>query len=423
MKVRVLPVVAFLVVALIGKAEERDNTPAPALPQVAANDWPWWRGPALDGKSRDRQAATRWSTTDNVVWKTAVPGRGHSSPVLWGDRVFLTTAEEDTQTQSVLAFDRKTGKQLWQTPAGKGGFPRKYGKNTHASATPACDGERILAVFVHHDALHVIATDLAGKVLWQKEVGAFQSEHGYGSPPVLFRSLLIVNGESLKDCFLAALDRATGKVVWKVDRKTTGKHGGYATPVIATLAGKPQLIMTGMHEVSSYDPQTGKKLWWCSGPAEVTANTVACSDKIVFASGGFPEKELLAVRADGEGDVSKTHVLWRTNKGITYVPSSLYHDGHLYVINDGGIATCFEEKTGKQVWQDRLPGAFSSSPVLVGDLLYVTSEAGKTFVLKTGPKFELVATNDLSDAGFATPAVCGGQIFLRTSRFLYCIGK
>src|SRR5262249_19484829 len=170
MKVHLLPVVAFLVVALIGKAEERDNTPAPALPQVAVDDWPWWRGPALDGKSRDRQAATRWSTTDNVVWKTPVPGRGHSSPVLWGDRVFLTTAEEDTQTQSVLAFDRKSGKQLWQTPAGKGGFPRKYGKNTHASATPACDGERVLAVFVHHDALHVIATDLAGKVLWQKEV-------------------------------------------------------------------------------------------------------------------------------------------------------------------------------------------------------------------------------------------------------------
>src|SRR5205823_13740372 len=167
-----LPVFATL--ALIGNTTGRDG-PTPALRQVAADDWPWWRGPTLDGKSRDRQAPKRWSTTDNVVWKTPVPGRGHSSPVLWGDRVFLTTAEEDTQTQSVLAFDRKSGKRLWQTPAGKGGFPRKYGKNTHASATPACDGERVLAVFVHHDALHVLATDQRGTALWQKEVGAFRS--------------------------------------------------------------------------------------------------------------------------------------------------------------------------------------------------------------------------------------------------------
>jgi outer membrane protein assembly factor BamB len=393
------------------------------LPEVSINDWPWWRGPGLDGKSRDQQVPVKWTTTQNVLWRTAVPGRGHSSPILWGERLFLTTADEQAQTQSVLAFDRKSGKALWSSVAHKGGLPRKHGKNTHASATLACDGEKVYAVFINSDALHVSALDLDGKVVWQQKAGGFQSEHGYGSSPVLHGSLVIVLGDSRKDNFVAGLDRATGKVVWKTPRTTTGKHGGYATPVVATLAGRPQLILTGYHQVTSYDPDTGKLIWSCAGPSEVTACTAACGDGIVFATGGFPEKELLAIRADGRGDVTKTHLLWKTNKGVTYVPSPLYHEGRLYVVNDGGVATCYEGKTGKEVWQDRLPGAFSSSPILVGDRIYVTSEVGKTFVLKAGGKFELIATNDLGDGGFATPAVCGGRIFLRTSQFLYCIGS
>jgi outer membrane protein assembly factor BamB len=352
-----------------------------------------------------------------------VPGRGHSSPVVWGDRVFLTTADEQAQTQSVLAFDRNTGKLLWDLVAHKGGLMKKHNKNSHASATPACDGERVFSVFLSNKALHVTATDLDGKLKWQQEVGAFTPEHGYGASPVLHGGLVIVDGASLKDGFLVALDRQTGKQIWKVDRETKGKHGNYATPVVATVAGKPQLILSGMLEITSYDPDTGKKLWSCAGAAEVTACTAACSDKLVFASGGYPEKELLAVRADGSGDVSKSHVVWRTGKGVTYVPSPLYHDGYLYVVNDNGIASCLEAETGKQVWQERIDGEFSSSPVLVGDLLYVVNEAGKLYVLKTGPKFEVVATNDLGDGGFATPTVCGGQIFLRTNQSLYCIGK
>jgi outer membrane protein assembly factor BamB len=393
------------------------------LPKVAENDWPWWRGPSLDGKSRDRKAATKWGKDDNVAWKTRVPGRGHSSPVVWGGRVFLTTADEQDQSQHVLAFDRDNGKLLWDVVAYKGGFLRKYAKNTHASATPACDGERLYSAFINNDGLHVIATDLAGKVLWRKEAGEYKSEHGYGSSPALWKSLVIVNGDNLKGCFIAALDRETGKVVWKTERKTTGKHGSYASPLVATLAGKPQLIMTGMHEVCSYDPDTGKLIWSCDGPAEVTANTPAVGDNVVFASGGYPEKNLLAIRADGKGDVTKTHVVWSEKNGVTYVPSPLYHEGKLYVVNDGGITTCFDAKTGKPVWRDRLDGAFSSSPVLVGDLLYVTNEAGKMYVLKAGPKFEVVAANDLGNGGFATPSVCGGKIFLRTSEYLYCIGK
>jgi outer membrane protein assembly factor BamB len=397
-------------------------TPA-ASPQAAPGDWPWWRGPTFDGKSSDHRAVTTWSTTENVVWKVVVPGRGHSSPVVCGQRVFLTTADEKAEKQLILAFDRKTGKSLWSTLAHQGGFTRKNPKNSHASATPACDGERLYSVFINRTSLYVTATNLDGRILWQSEAGAFTSEHGYGSSPVLYGSLLIVNGDSLKGCFVAALDRRTGKVAWRTNRKTTGRHGSYATPVVAQLDGKPQLILTGMGEVASYDPETGKLIWSCAGPAEVTACTPACSDTLVFATGGYPEKELLAIRADGSGDVTTTHVVWRTGKGVAYVPSPLYHHGYLYVVADGGLLTCFEAATGKQVWQERLPGAFTSSLVLVGDLLYATNEAGRTYVVKAGPKFELVATNDLGDGVLATPTVCGGRVFLRTSHDLYCLGS
>ncbi len=391
-------------------------------PARAADDWPWWRGPTLDGKSPDQMVPTTWGPDRNIVWKAPVPGRGHSSPVVCGGRVFLTTADEAEKKQYLLAFDRKTGKPLWTTLIHQGGFPRKYPKNSQASATPACDGKQVYCAFVRGDALNVTATDLDGKIVWQKEAGPFRSEHGYGSSPLLYEGLVIVNGDNLKGCFVAALDRRDGKVVWRTERPTTGRHGSYATPTLATFAGKPQLIMTGMGEVTGYDPKTGKLLWSCEGPAEVTACTAACSDSLVFATGGFPEKRLLAVRPDGRGDVTKTHVVWRTGKGVTYVPSPLYHDGLLYVVNDGGLATCFEAASGKQVWQERLGGGFSSSPVLAAGRLYVSSEAGKTYVLKASRQFQQVAVNELDGGIMATPAICGGQIFLRTSKSLYCIG-
>jgi outer membrane protein assembly factor BamB len=396
--------------------------PPSGVPKAAPGDWPWWRGPALDG-SGDSGAPTSWSARENVHWKTLVPGRGHSSPIIHGERIFLTTADERTQKQSVLAFDRATGKQLWNTLVHTGGFPAMNPKNSQASATPACDGQRVYSAFVHKTALYVTATDMAGKRLWQSKAGDFSSEHGYGCSPVLFGSLVIVNGDSLRGSFIAALDCATGKIAWKTSRPTTGRHGSYGTPIIAELAGKPQLLLTGMGTVASYEPATGKLLWSCTGPAEVTGCTPACSDKLVFATGGFPEKQILAIRADGRGDVTASHVAWRTGKGVAYVPSPLHHDGRLYMVTDNGIATCFEAATGKQLWQDRLQGAFTASPVLAGGLLYFTNEAGKTFVLKAGPKFEIVATNDLGEAVMATPAICGGQVYLRTNRHLFCLGR
>jgi hypothetical protein len=413
----------WIAVPDVASAQPATEGTTASSPKAAEDDWPFWRGPTLDGKSQDGRVVTKWSRAENILWEAKVAGRGHSSPIVRGERVFLTTADVDAHKQYVLAFDRKTGKPLWTTLAHDAEFTRKNPKNSYASATPACDGQRVYSVFLNRDGLHVTATNLDGKILWQTKAGAFQSQHGYGSSPVLFKSLVIVNGDSLKDCFVAALDRKSGAVVWRTPRKTTGKNGSYATPIVAQLAGRPQLILTGMGEVSSYDPQTGKLIWSCAGPSEVTGCTAACSDKLVFATGGYPEKEILAIRADGAGDVTKSHIVWRSSKGVAYVPSPLYHEGYLYVVADGAMVTCFKAATGEQVWQERLQGGFTSSPVLVRDLLYVTNEAGKTFVLKTGPKFKMVAANALEESVLATPAVCGGRLFLRTSGHLYCIGR
>lgn len=393
-----------------------------SAPAADKTDWPCWRGPNLDGKSADKAVPLKWSKTENVVWRADVPGRGHSSPIVVGERVFLTTADPQRQQQAVLAFDRATGKSLWSTVAHQGGFMPMHGKNSQASATSACDGERVFSVFINGGLLRVTATDLDGMILWQQDAGKFGSEHGYGSSPVIHGSNVIVLGDNMTGSFIAALNRETGKVAWRTDRKTTGKHGSYATPIVATFGGKPQLLVSGMESTSSYHPDTGKLIWSVAGPAEVTACTPAFSDKLVFSSGGYPEKALLAIRPNGSGDVTRSHVAWRAAKGVTYVPSPLFHAGKLYVVSDDSIASCFDAATGKQLWQERLDGGFSSSPVLAGDHLFVTNEAGKTFVLKTGSKFEVTAQNDLGDGGFATPAVCGGQIFLRTGTSLYCIG-
>jgi outer membrane protein assembly factor BamB len=191
---------------------------------------------------------------------------------------------------------------------------------------------------------------------------------------------------------------------------------------VAKLAGRWQAILPGMHETCSYDPETGKLLWSCRGPAEVAGCTAAFHDPFVFSSGGFPEREILAIRADGTGDVTKSHIAWRAAKGAPYVPSPLYHQDHIYMVADNGVATCLDAKSGKQLWQQRLEGAFTSSPVLAGGLLYATNEAGKTYLLEAGPKFSQVGANNLGEPVLSTPAICGGQIFLRTDRHLYCIG-
>lgn len=423
-------VLLFLALLVALACEHRPQTTVYSTPagtsrlpaaRAAPGDWPWWRGPNLDGKSVDAGAPRQWSASENVLWQAPVPGRGHATPSVWGDRVLVATASEQDGTQSLLCFDRKTGRELWNTRIHKGTFVRMHQKNSHASATPACDGERVYVPFVIDDALHVTATDLDGKVVWQKRAGPFTSEHGYGSSPVLHESAVIVCGDSLEDGFLAALERTTGEMLWKTTR---GDDANYATPIVASVAGRQQLLICGMNRVESYDPDSGQRIWLVrGGPSKVAACTMAFEGDLVFASGGYPEKEILCVRADGKGDVTDSHVVWRERQGVTYVPSPLAHDGRLYIVNDNGLVSCFDQKTGEQLWRDRLEGGFSASPILADGHLFIPNERGVLYVLEAADRFRLVATNDLGDGGFASPVICGGQIFLRTESRLYCIGE
>lgn len=385
-------------------------------------DWPWWRGALGDGASADK-AVTEWSETRNILWKAPVPGNGHASPIVCDERVFIATADEQQQTQSLLCFDRRTGTPLWSTVIHTGGFMQKHAKNSHASATPACDGERVCVAFLHAGGLWVTAVDFTGNIVWQTQAGPFVSEHGYGSSPVIWESLVLVSGDSIGGGFLAALNRQTGALAWRRQRPNDGPNGSYGSPLVANLAGKPQLIQSGAGKISSYDPATGEMFWQCDGPAQVTANAVACDDNHVIASGGYPEKLVLCVRADGSGDVTHSHVVWRSSRGVAYVPSPLIADELAYIVQDGpALLSCFEVASGKLVWKQRFRGEFTASPVRAGGLLYLANESGTTFVLRAGREYELVATNQLDEGVLATPALAGGRIYLRTAHHLYCIG-
>jgi outer membrane protein assembly factor BamB len=394
------------------------------LPEVDPADWPWWRGPTLDNKSSSENPPTQWSDDKNIVWKADVPGRGHGSPALWQQRVYLATADEEAETLKLLCYQRDDGTLLWDTPIHSGGFMHRHNKNSHASGTPACDGQRVYAAFmVRHedqDGIWVTATDLKGKIVWQTLAGPFTSKHGYGSSVLLEGSNVIVNGDNGESGFLAALDRATGAIRWRVQRP---QLDSFASPVVAEIGGRRQLLIHGAGQVTSYDPASGEERWHCAGPAETCANTIVWDDSRVYASGGWPEKELMAIRADGNGDVTGTHVQWQTGKSISYVPSMLIHEGRLFVVNDQGIATCYEAATGDVLWTKRLGGNFSASLTLAAGMLYIPDEAGVMHVFEAADSYRKVAQNDLGDGGFASPVIVEDQIFLRTNHHLYRIGE
>jgi hypothetical protein len=362
----------------------------------------------------------RWSQTENVTWKTEVPGSGYGSPCIWGNRIFLATADDDAEVQQVVSYDRAGGKKLWQTEIHRGGFMHRHSKATHANSTAACDGQRVFITFMVQEGIWLTALDLDGKILWQKKAAPFKSMHGYGPSPLLYKSLVIVPADNPGANYLAALRRDTGEAVWRTRRVD---YQSYASPIVARVCGREQLVIVGPNEVTSYDPNTGGRLWHCDGPAKECATTPAYDDQRIYAAGGYPEKTLLSIRADGSGDVTSTHLVWKRKVQAAFIPSPLYHDGLLYMVNDGGLVFCFQAATGEQLWTKQLEGGFSASPVLASGNVYVPNEAGVTYVFKHGREFQLVSANDLGDGGFATPAVCGGRIYLRTSHHLYCIGK
>jgi hypothetical protein len=390
-------------------------------------DWPWWRGPHSNGVAASGQSLpTTWNPSA-AVWKTHVPGRGSSSPIVVGQRVILSTADEKLQVQSVVCYDRKTGKQLWKTDVNKGGFnPRIHTKNTHATPTVASNGTHVFAVFNNHGNVQVTALTLDGEKAWQEVAGPFQPKQyqfGYAPSPVLYKSTVIVVSDYENNGYLAALDQKTGKQVWQTARPGTVS---YSSPIVGRVAGKDQLLLSGCYQVISYDPNTGKQLWSMRGVANATCGTMVWSDDMVFASGGYPQRATVGIKADGSGKV-----VWQ-NTQKAYEQSMLVHNGHLYTVTDRGIAFCWDAKTGTEKWKGRLGGKVSSSPTLTGGNIYVSNERGTTFVFRPGPqKFELVTKFQLGDEAMATPAFCGNQVFVRAvsrangsrQETLYCFAK
>jgi len=391
---------------------------------VGPADWPWWRGPNRNGVAAEGQTPPlSWSESHNVLWKSPVPGRGHGSPTIVGDQVFLATAGDERDVQSVLCFDRRTGERRWKTDLHRQGpAPNENKKSSQASVTPACDGRRVFVNFQHAGAVYATALALDGSVVWERKISDFAMHQGYGPSPAVYKSLVMFSADNKGGGAIAALDRASGDMVWKKERP---KLPNYTSPVILNAAGREQLVFTGCNLVTSLEPLTGKKLWEIEGATTECVTSTVTDGNLVFTSGGYPKNHTAAVRADGSGTIA-----WENTVRV-YVPSMLIRDGHLYAVTDDGVAICWKSESGKEVWKKRLEGKFTASPVMAGENIFAISESGKTFIFKANPaKFELVAENQLGDEVYASPAICGNCIFLRAASFadgrrqesLYCLG-
>jgi outer membrane protein assembly factor BamB len=403
---------------------------APSSMQAESpTDWLGWRGPNGNGIAvTGQQPPVAWSAEKNVLWKTPVPGRGHSSPVLVGDQIILTTADDSKQVQSVVCFDRKTGRQLWKTDVNTGGFPKKiHRKNTHATPTVACNGKTLFAVFNNHGSIQLTALSLDGKQLWQKVAGDYRPgkyQFGYAPSPTPYKSLVILAAECDTDSYLIAFDQKTGDKVWRTERPN---EVSYSSPIVAKLAGKDQLLVSGCGLVAAFNPSNGKEIWSCEGISMATCGTVVWDGDFVFVSGGYPKNGTLAVKADGSAKTA-----W-SNPVKCYEQSMLASKGYLYAVSDGGIAYCWNAKTGKQMWQQRLGGgSVSASPILANGNIYATNERGTTFVFKANPKkYGSVSRNQLGNQTFASTVISDSKIYIRTTlntnagsqEMLYCLGK
>jgi len=394
---------------------------------VFAGDWRNWRGPTHDGKAAaGPMPPLSWSDSENVLWVVDIPGRGHSSPTIVGDKIYMATATDSEQ--SILALDRNSGKMLGQKVIHTGGIPPKiHKKNTHASATIAADadGKGLYVTFYNGGKIILSALGADGNIRWQKDVGPFQQkyEFGYAASPVLYRDMVIATAESESLTALIAYDTKTGAERWRAKRP---KNSSYSTPGLLKVGGRDQLIITGNQELVSYDPANGNKLWSAPGSAQHTAGTVTGEGDLVIGSGGYPQRETVCVKADGSGKV-----VWK-NKMKCYEQSMLMHDGHVYMVNDDGMAACYVAATGEEKWKERTKGPVSASPILVGDRIYASNELGTTFVIKADPaNYQLLATNQLGNDTFPTPVFVDGKVYIRTAfredgkrqERLYCIGS
>jgi outer membrane protein assembly factor BamB len=416
----------------------------------ARASWPQWRGPSGQGISEEKNLPATWSTTKNIKWKTAIAGRGHSSPIVWGNRIFLTTAIEGELVPGakavkhmdgdkeyvhpdsvgadhkhafkVICLSRETGKILWEQTAFEGTpYDDRHRKSSYASATPATDGKLVYAFFGSEG---LYAYDMNGKFAWKADMGKLPTVGmGNGTSPILYENLIIVqrDDENVEGSFIVGINKKTGKEVWRTPRKV---QISWCTPLLVRTTKRAELITSGSEAVIAYDPATGKELWRHTGVESNAVPSPVANSEMVFISAGFPAKIAMAIKLGQAGDLTDT-VAWKYAKGTAYVPSPILYGDYLYLTTDRGILTCLDARTGEVKYEGGrvpIPATFTASPVAFEGKILMTSEDGDTFVIKAGPKHEILGTNTVGEPVYASPAVADGNIFIRGEKNIYCIG-
>lgn len=421
---------------------------------AGAANWPQWRGPNGMGISTEKNLPVEWNATRNIKWKTAIDGRGHSSPVVWGNKVFLTTAVEGDvvpgakavkhvvennqeflhpdsvgadrkHSFKVIALNADTGKIIWERTAFEGTpYDNRHRKSSYAASTPVTDGKMVFAFFGTEG---LYAYDMNGKPVWKADLGKLGTVGmGTGTSPLLYENLVILqcDEENGASSFIVALDKKTGKEVWKVPRKI---QVSWATPIVVTTAKRTELITSGTEAIIAYDPATGKELWRHKGVESNAIPSPVANQEMAFLSAGFPAKVAMAIRLGGSGDLTNSaNVVWKYAKGTAYVPSPILYDNYLYLTTDRGILTCLDAATGEVKYEGGripIPATFTASPVAFDGKILLTSEDGDTFIVKAGPKHEILGTNSVGEPVYASPAIAGQRIFIRGEKNIYAIGK
>jgi len=404
-----------------------------AFPTMAAENWPQFRGADHSGRSGEMKLPLKWSETENVAWKTPISGDSWSSPIVWGDRVFVTTATDGGRSCRVLALDRKSGQVLWDKEVFTQKTLRKEQRNTYATPTPATDGERVYACFGDGS---FAAVNFAGDVVWTNRDYPFYSQHGLGTSPILHDGFLVMARDGSSEgpdkslgwqkpwdqAYVLALDVKTGKEGWKAGRG--GSRISHGTPTIWTAPdGKRQIVSEAGDVVQGFDLETGERLWSSKVTGEGKAPSTVVGERLVFTAGGWGGKESIkAFRLGERGDLDESNLAWEVKQAMPKVPSMIYVAPHLYSITDQGVVSCLDAATGRKIWRERLAGGFSASPVFADGRLYFVADDGTTHILAAGPQFKVLARNSLGEKVQASPAISHGCIFIRTERNLFCIG-
>jgi len=419
----------------------------------SAANWPQWRGADGSGVSTEKNLPSDWNLSKNIKWKTPISGRGHSSPIVWENKIFLTTAVEGDvvpgakavkhmdgdkeflhpdsvgadrkHSFKVIGLDRQSGKVLWESVAWEGTpYDNRHRKSSYAASTPATDGKLVYAFFGTEG---LYAYDFNGKLAWKAMLGNLGTVGmGTGTSPILYENLVIVqcDEENGAASFIVAVDKKTGKEVWKTPRKV---QVSWSTPLLVHTAKRAELITSGTESIIAYDPATGKELWTHKGVESNAIPSPVANSDVAFLVAGFPAKIAMALKLGGSGDLTgSASEVWKYSKGTAYVPSPILYQDYLYIMTDRGILTCLDARTGEVKYEGGripIPATFTASPVAFDGKILLTSEDGDTFIIKAGPKHEVLGTNSVGEPVYASPAIADGRIFIRGEHNLYCIGR